>query len=473
MLKGLTRETYDHFLSSCLKPWESSALLTLQGEILSLRYETLSDVGTLPQAGRVALQYLKVGPGDLVVLNDPFSGGNLLSNLTLIYGMEHECSGLILVVRTGFRARLNLGERLDEEGLRIPPTPLAQKGQWMEPLLQALVTHPDAPAGAENRLRGLFTQMQAMSQRLTPPTGDWTPYLNECKQETLAFLAEIPHGETKVEQRLAGGELLRLNIEVGSENVTFDFSGTSPSKKIGLTDAAVQGACFGALVAYFQMNLGINESSFSMLQVSAPLGSWLNSKYPTPTFRGMTEGVHRVAHLVWQALTDLASQASVAPSPSSPTWLSLQFADGQMFFDSLPVGVGAHLKSGGAAALHLWVRSPIVNSVEQIESKFPIRILQAGPRKGSGGDGASRGGDGMVKVYELLKPAYLQWIQSTLDVKGFKGGEGGQSSLVKINEPSKAQVLKSEVGALDLPAGTLIEVLTAGGGGYGKIRPPA
>lgn len=470
MLKGLTRETYDHFLSSCLKPWESAALMTAAGETLSLRYETLSDVGTLPQAGRVALQYLKVGPGDLVVLNDPFSGGNLLSNLTLIYGLEHECSGLVLVVRTGFRARLNLGERLDEEGLRIPPTPLAQKGEWMEPLLQALVTHPQAPFGAEARLRQLFSQMRSLSARLTPPTRDWKPYLAECRQEMLGFLSEIPHGETRVEQRLAGGELLRLNLEVTGEHVNFDFSGTSPSKKIGLTDSAVQGACFGALVAYFHQNLGINESSLSASHVSAPLGSWLNSKYPTPTFRGMTEGVHRVAHLVWQALTDLASQAAVAPSPSSPTWLSLQFEDGSMFFDSLPVGIGAHAKSGGASALHLWVRSPIVNSIEQIESKFPLRILQAGPRKGSGGEGASRGGDGMIKTYELLKPAHLQWIQSTGDAKGSRGGEAGQSSLLKIESADKAQVLKAEIGAQDLPAGTKIEVLTAGGGGFGPAK---
>lgn len=470
MLKSLEREGYDFFLKGLLRGWESACLLDREGRLLDLHYEALSDLGTLPQAGQIALQYLKVGPGDLVILNDPFSGGNLLSNLTLVYGMEHECEGLTLVVRTGFRARLNLGDRLDEEGLRIPPTPLAQKGQWMEPLLGALVEHPEAPAGAEARIRRLYEQMRSMSARLTPPTHDWSKYLQETRAEFLALLAEIPQGETRVEQKLSGGETLRLNMEVEGNQVQFDFSGTSPSKKMGLTDAATLGACIGAMGAFFQARIPLTAATYNLLHVSAPLGSWLNSKYPTPTFRGMTEGVHRVAHLVWQALSDLATQAPVAASPASPTWISLEFEDGVRFFDSLPGGVGAHVRAEGASALHLWIRSPILNSIEQIESKFPLRILKAQSRAGSGGSGSFKGGDGLLKVYELLKPATLQWIQYTGEVKGQKGGDPGQSSYLKIDGGDPRP---EETGALQVPAGTRIEVATAGGGGYGKIRPPA
>jgi N-methylhydantoinase B len=470
MLKSLDRERVDSFLKGLLGGWESACVLTKDGDLLGLHYESLSDLGTLPQAGQIALQYLKVGPGDLVILNDPFSGGNLLSNLTLIYGMEKGCSGLILVVRTGFRARLNLGDRLDEEGLRIPPTPLAQAGAWMEPLLKAMVDHPEAPEGAEARIRALFEKMRSLSEKIQPPKINWKDYLSDTRKEVLHLLGEIPQGETKVEQRLSGGEILRLRMEVKADHVLFDFSGTSPSKKMGLTDAATLGACFGALGAFFQHALPLTSGTFGLLQVSAPLGSWLNSKYPTPTFRGMTEGVHRVAHLVWQGLSDLATQVPVAASPAAPTWISLQFADGRRFFDSLPGGIGAHLKSEGASALHLWIRSPIVNSVEQIESKFPLRILKAEPRAGSGGTGQFKGGDGLVKTYELLAPARLEWIQYAGEVKGVKGGEPGKSSQLRINSD---QIVSSETGSLELAAGSLIEVGTAGGGGYGKIRPPA
>jgi len=183
MLKGLERERVDAFIKSLVRPWESACVISAEGELLGLHYENLSDVGTLPQAGKIAIQYLKVGPGDLVILNDPFSGGNLLSNLTLIYGMEVACQGLVLVFRTGFRAHLNLGDRLEEEGLRIPPTPLAQKGQWMEPLLKALVEHPDAPEFAESRIRALFAKARALSRRSVPPPIQWKNYLQDTHLE--------------------------------------------------------------------------------------------------------------------------------------------------------------------------------------------------------------------------------------------------------------------------------------------------
>lgn len=469
MLKNLDLERIDSFVGGLLKNWESACLMNKDGELLGLHYETLSDVGTLPQAGHTALQYLKVGPGDLVLLNDPFSGGNLLSNLTLIYGMEKACEGLILIVRTGFRAKLHLGDRLDEEGLRIPPTPLAQAGQWMEPLLQAMVEHPQAPMGAGPRLRSLFEKMRRLSQSFVPPKINWSDYLNESRQEFLRLLGEIPQGETRVEQKLPGGEILRLRMEVKAEQVLFDFSGTTPSKKMGLTDAATLGACLGAMGAFFRQNLALTAATFDCLHVSAPLGSWLNSKYPTPTFRGMTEGVHRVAHLVWQALSDLATQAPVASSPASPTWISFEFEDGRRFFDCLPGGIGAHLKSEGATALHLWIRSPLVNSVEQIESMFPLQIVKIEPRHGSGGTGQFKGGDGLTKAYKLLQPARLDWLQSTGEVKGQKGADPGKPAQVSIG----AEVLTNEVGSKSIPAGTVILVETAGGGGYGKIRPPA
>ena len=469
MLSSLDREKVDLYFKGILRSWESACLMTREGELLGLHYETLSDVGTLPQAGQVALKYLKVLPGDLVVLNDPFSGGNLLSNLTLIYGMEAASEGLILVVRTGFRARLHLGDKLDEEGLRIPPTPLAQKGVLMEPLLKALVEHPDAPQGAENRIRSAFQKMRSFSQRSSPPDISWKDYLSETKREFIHVLSEVPQGETKVEQKLESGEVLRLRLEVKQGSVLFDFSGTSPSKKLGLTDSATHGACLGALGAFFQQRLPLTSSVFDLLHVSAPLGSWLNSKYPTSTFRGMTDGVHRVAHLVWQALSALATQAPVASSPASPTWISLEFSETR-FFDSLPSGVGAHVKNEGASALHLWIRSALTNSVEQIESKLPLRILQAAPRTGSGGSGAFRGGEGLSKIYEILAPAKFQWLQFPSAARGQNGGEPGQTASIKINAK---EILTSETGQLDLPAGSRIEVLTAGGGGYGKIRPPA
>lgn len=468
-MKSIEKLRSQCFLSNLLNPWEAACLLDSKHELLDLKAETLADLGTLPWAGKMASQYLNLGPGDVVILNDPFSGGTLLSYITLIYGMEGALTGLTLVVRTGFRARLSLGEKLDEEGLRIPPTPLMQKGLLMEPILEAICSHPEAPHALKARVLNLIERMRRLSETLNQTPPSLTEHKKISHELFLKLLGDIPHGEVRVEHKLPEGETLRLKMEVKESQVLFDFSGTTPSKRMGLTDAATLGICAGAFLGFYHSNLKLTSQIMACFDVSAPLGSWLNSKYPTPTFRGMTEGSHIVAHLVSTALSQLATHKPMAASPTSPTWISFEFAEKNRFFDCIPTGIGAAQKSDGASALHIWIRSPIINSIEQIESRFPIEIEEAKQRTSSGGKGHTRGGDGIIKKFNLLESAEFTFLQSTHTPEGVQGGGAGQVSQILVNE----KPLSSASGKLMLKKGDCVEIQTAGGGGYGKIRPPA
>lgn len=483
-MTGLQINSFELFIKSCLSPWESAAVFDSKNQLLGLKYETLSDVGSLPQALTIVQQYLRVQPGDLVILNDPFSGGNLLSNMTLVYGMEKDCEGLTLVVRTGFRAKLHLGERVDEEGLRIPPTPLAQKGEWLEPLLLAITSHELAPSGLESRLRTLFQQMRRLSSNLSAPSdAECEHYLKTQKQYFLQLLSEIPNGDVRVEKTLSTGETLRLRLQIQSQQAEFDFVGSSSSQKISLTDSTVHGACIAALLAFYRQQLPLTQSLWELTPVVSPLGSLVNAKYPSSTFRGMTEGLHCIANLVWQALAELAAEPPLEGDSPSPTWLSLEFENSQTFFDCVPSGINAHILQDGESALSLWIRSPIVNSIEQIETLFPLRILSASPRFGSGGLGETKGGDGFIKIYQITKPAKLQWLQHITDTskvektsKNLKINvkNKGESSQIFILKKSGEKInLNQTSGEIHLEIQDQIHILTEGGTGYGKILPPA
>ena len=118
------------FFKEALRPFDSAACLTGNGDLIALKYETLADIGTLSASAVSVLRYLPLKMGELAILNDPYSGGTVLSHVTLVTPLSDASSsamgaGLFLAFRIGFRPRLVMTNSLEEEGLRIPPTPLA------------------------------------------------------------------------------------------------------------------------------------------------------------------------------------------------------------------------------------------------------------------------------------------------------------------------------------------------------------
>jgi N-methylhydantoinase B len=238
-----------------------------------------------------------------------------------------------------------------------------------------------------------------------------------------------------------------------------------------LTDSATFGACFGAVAACLQKPIPVNSGSFSLLHVTTPLGSLLNAKYPSPTFRGMSEGTSQVAGTVLQALGEIIPQKKFSASAQAPAQISLEFTDGPRFFDSLPGGIGASPSSEGADAIHFWQRNSLRNSVQEIETLFPILIHQVSIRKGSGGLGQWRGGNGLIKEYEILKEARLRWIlqQRKSPPKGLKGAQSGEPAEISIQRlDGRKEILDQTEGEVFIKSGEKITVCSAGGGGYGK-----
>jgi N-methylhydantoinase B len=282
--------------------------------------------------------------------------------------------------------------------------------------------------------------------------------------------AEHSTGEAKIETVLDSGEVIRLKAELTAQNLNLDFSGTSASKRVCLTDAATMGACMGALSAFLKVNIPVNEGTFSFLNVVTPLGSMLNSRYPSPTFKGMTEGTSLVAATVLRALSEISTAHKASWSASSPTLVSFDFGKGLKFFDALPGGVGATAEGEGADALHYWSRNRLRNSVEEIETRFPMMIRQISIRTGSGGKGQFRGGHGMVKEYEMQSASDLSWMmeQRKSAPLGLKGAQNGQLAEIHILRGEKKIVLDQPEGTFALIKGDRVVMATAGGGGYGK-----
>jgi N-methylhydantoinase B len=478
----MRNDLFKIFTRQTLAPFDSAACLTGEGEILDLKYETLADIGTLGTAATTVTRYFPLRLGDVVILNDPYSGGTTLSMITLVTPLllnHAQIPNLYLAVRTGFRHHLMNSKTLDEEGLRIPPTPIAQNRQLNEMILQAMTSHPLCPPDLGERIKStldLVWKRVDCFQSLLQKDSQFCSrnaikdFLRSSREQVSNLLQELPTGESKVELRLESGELIRLRIELSGGSILFDFAGTSVSKRLCLTDSATFGVCFGAVSAFIQKPIPLNSGSFSLLHVTTPLGSLLNSKYPSPTFRGMSEGTGQVASLVLQALGSIVPHKKFGSSAQIPTQLSLQF-ENQFFFDSIPGGVGASASSEGADAIHFWQRNELRNSIQEIETRFPLRIERIIIRKNSGGQGQYRGGNGLIKEYLVQDTAKLRWI--LLNRKnpptGFKGGKDGEAPEIAVQTAGASgfKALDQDEGEVTLQKGDRVQVSSAGGGGYG------
>ncbi len=467
--------TLHRLCKELVNDFDAASLVTDEGETLHIKYETLGDIGTLSSAAQTVLKYYPLKIDEFVLLNDPYSGGTLLSSITLVTPLyEHPVtySRIFLVARSGFRPRISLAHSLEEEGLRIPPTPIAQHNILNETIMEAILQHPQCPENFETKVRGLLQKMLEKKSNLDRISGSVQKLFSKSvlnrwfmasKDTFQNVLAELPSGDIKVENKLETGEILRLKLEVSPDKLSFDFSNTSTSKKVCLTDAATFGACVGAVCAFLREPFFMNSGSISLFGVETPLGSMLNAKYPLPTFRGMTEGVVRVAGLVLRALSELSPKRAMSFSSQNPVQLQFQFGPQKHFYESLPGGISANIQKTGAEALHFWTRNQLRSSVQEIEVRFPLRILHVGARKNSGGAGQFRGGDGLIKKYQILEDAEFHWIA---ELRRESGANCGQPTEIKIQKlKGDLQTIKNTEGHLKLSAGDEVHVHTAGGPG--------
>ncbi len=459
---------------------DAGGLVTLDGEILSLRYETLADIGTLSATATTVAKYFPLKDGDAVILNDPYSGGSLLSTISIVTPLILEPTPIFWVVRTGFKPRLSLAEKLDEEGLRIPPTPLVQGRTINSAILSAISGHPLCPVGFETRLQQTLPLMWARIDNIRAlisknkdifSKANLKFYQKLTNDWLVATLQDLPHGDAKVELPLDTGEVIRLHAEIMEGQINLDFSGTSASKRVCLTEVATFGCCIGALSAFLQKDFPMNSGIFSYVNVVTPLGSMLNSKYPSPTFKGMTEGASLVASTVLMALSEIVPSKRISMSASSPAMISFEFAPESIFFDSIHGGSGASLSSDGTDAIHYWVRNRLQPSIEEIERRYPLIIKQTSVRQGSGGKGQHRGGHGMTKEFEMLGNSIFHWTMEhkKSNPQGQKGAQQGHGPSIVVHKKDGEEIeINDSQGKLHLTTGDRVFVSSGGGGGSGK-----
>lgn len=476
MILPLTFKKFSLLSTQLLENFEAAAIVTKDGQILDLIYENLADIGTLGICGQTVQKYFPLQDGDVAILNDPGSGGTTLTHISFVTPLLKN-SDWLLVSRIGFKPILKSQTSLLEEGLRVPPTPVAQSRQCNEPLLEAISTHPHAYPQFSSRIKShldlLWKKVDRFREALDIDSqiksrGFAKAYLEASKKYVSQLIAEFPQGEERLEVKTLSDKTLKLRMSLERGEVTFDFSGTSNPKTFGMTDSMTFGACIGALSSFFNKQFPLNSGSFSLFNVITPTGSFLNASNTTPTLKGVYFGTNLVASSVYRCLGKLSNAFKYTSNNPPPVLLSLAFAD-RMFFDSLASGVSATNLSDGTDAIQVFIRNRLQNSVEMIENIYPLTILKSSLRPNSGGRGRFRGGSGMVREYLLKEPAKLYWATEP-SLKFFPDHVPGNGFEILVHRKNKKtpDIIRELSGELDLQSGDRFIVATPGGFGFGK-----
>ncbi len=453
----------------------STALFDPDGQMVMQAEAIPVHLGAMP-AALEAVRGEAHEPGVSWVLNDPFAGGTHLPDITVITPAfrEHRLVGFAVSrahhADVGGRLPGSMpadSRRLEEEGVVISP-------QVLDPdSLQRLTASMRQPHERRADLRAQLAANRVGCERLAALSGALgaeglraatDAVLDYCERRTRACLAEMPDGVRSASDVLeAASRDLRLTLraEVRGDCITLDFSGSAEQHDGNLNCplAVTRSACLFALRVLTDPEIPPTSGAYRPLRLTVPEGCLLNARPGAAVAAGNVETSSRVADLVLSAFGRAQGQGTMNN-------LSLG-NDSFSYYETLGGGQGACADEDGPSGVHVAMSNTLNTPIEALEREFPLRVLSYGLRRGSGGEGRHRGGDGVVRELQALAEMSYSLIAERRR-HGPTGAEGGQPGAPGRDLLDGDRLAGKSTGTL--AAGQRIRIETPGGGGFGHAR---
>ena len=428
-------------------------------------------------------------PGDMIIVNDPYLGGTHLPDVTVIAPLFREGRCVAFVANRAHHADIGcarpgsmpLARSLEEEGLVIAPRHLLRAGQAdaeMHALLVARLRNPDATMAdlaaqvSANRI-GLERLGALLDTLGTRAFAAGLARVNDYA-ETLArkALAALPAGRYQFEDCLDGDGIdpgrvaLTVTLTVADGRALVDFTGSAAqvAGNVNCPLAVTAAAVYYAFYSLMARDTPPCAGSLRPLEIVAPEGCVLNARRPAAVAAGNCETSQRVVDVILGALATALPARIPAASHGSMNNVAMGGA-GWDYYETIGGGSGGHAGGRGLDALHTHMTNTLNTPVEVLEMTYPLRVLRYAIRRGSGGSGRARGGDGIERCYQFLDDAAVTLLCERREIApwGLAGGSAGQCGRNELNGavvPGKCE--------LDVHRGDRLSILSAGGGGWGE-----
>jgi N-methylhydantoinase B len=451
----------------------STALFDRDGAMVMQAEHIPVHLGAMPSAVEAVLGE-DHSPGAAFVLNDPYRGGTHLPDITVVTPVF---AGAELVAFAASRAHhADVGARepgsmpadsrtLEDEGVVIPPTRLDDDA------LRELSSRMRNPRQREADLRAQLAANRTGAERLRAlierlglgaVRAGMAETLDYAERRTRARIAELedgPRDAADVLEASAGDLELRLKATVEGEEVRFDFGGSARQHDGNLNCPlpVTLSACYFALRVLTDPDVPPCAGAYRSLTVSAPEGSVLNAHPPAAVAAGNVETSSRVADLVLAAFGRALGQGTM----NNLTLGNEEFT----YYETLGGGQGACPDADGPSAVHVAMSNTLNTPVEALELEFPLRAVEYSLRRGSGGGGRFRGGDGVARELEALAGMRYSLITERRRHPP-PGADGGERGAPGRNLRNGEELPGKASG--ELRPGDRLRIETPGGGGHGK-----
>ena len=475
----------------------SCAVFDTQGELCAQAAHIPVHLGSMAYAMRGIVSEIEWSAGDMVILNDPYLGGTHLPDVTLIAPVFVNEKLVGFVANRAHHADIGsdspgsmpISNRLEEEGLVIPPSRLIRHGKLDEKMMSAITratANPEQARGdftaqiSTNRsgLVRLKTLVETMGlEQYGRSLSALNDYAERLAQSTLQLIPDGKYQFSDVMDDDGSGAVdipIEVSITVAGHGIHVDFEGTAPQTG-GNINCPLSVAAAGVYYVFRCLmpdHTPACAGSFRPITLSAPEGCLLNARRPAAVAAGNVETSTRVVDVVMGALAQALPDKIPAASHGSMNNLAMgsrEKGNEWDYYETMGGGMGAGPEHDGLSAIQTHMTNTLNTPIEVLEMNYPLRIRRYAVRNGSGGDGVHRGGDGLVREFEFLKPTTVTLLteRRTHTPWALQGGNNGECGLNLhdgVALPPKANV--------QMQAGDRLTVETPGGGGWGEKRPP-
>jgi 5-oxoprolinase (ATP-hydrolysing) len=468
----------------------SCAVFSRDGNLVANAPHMPVHLGSMSESIRTVINARRgsMRPGDVYMLNAPYNGGTHLPDITVITPVFSGNGSEILFFVGSRGHHADIGgitpgsmpphsRSVAEEGVLFDNEVLVERGRLREQEILALLTAGPWPArNPAQNLADLRAQIAANEKgvreldRMIAEFGldvvsAYMEHVQDNAEESVRRVLDVLE-PGRFAYSMDDGSVIRVTISVDRDRRTarIDFTGTSDQRDNNFN--APLAVCKAAVLYVFRTlvdaDIPLNEGCLKPLEIVVPEGSMLRPRHPAAVVAGNVETSQCIVDALYGALGVLAA--------SQGTMNNFTFGDHRhQYYETICGGSGAGPDFPGTDAVHTHMTNSRLTDPEVLEWRFPVVVEEFRIRRGSGGDGRQRGGDGAVRRIRFLAPMTAAILSGHRRVPPF-GLAGGKAGRTGRNAVVRADGRTIEVGptdCVDMAANDVFLIETPGGGGFG------
>src|SRR5664280_152671 len=459
----------------------SAALFDAAGRMVAQAEHIPVHLGAMPESV-AAVMARDPRPGDVWILNDPYTGGTHLPDITLVSPVAVGGAIVAYAVTRAHHSDIGgmspgsmpAGSRdLWQEGLIIPPVRLT------DDVLELICANSRTPRLRRGDFRAQVSANRVAQRRISELVdhrgldtllAGFEEVLRYAERRTREALRRLPDGTYRACTELEGDGVtdedivVDVTVTVAGDTAHIDFAGTAAAVEgnVNCPLAVTRSACYFALRVLLPEDVPANAGTYAPLTIAATEGSLVNAGPPHAVVAGNVETSQRIADAVLAALAAVTDVPAAGQGTMNNTVIG---GRGWTYYETVGGGQGASSRGDGPSGVHVGMTNTLNTPIEALELEYPMRVERYELARGSGGAGHHRGGDGIIRSIRVLEDATINLLTDRrrhppTGLAGGRPGSLGRNLLGTEELPAKA--------TRRLLAGQVITVTTPGGGGWGE-----